>query len=124
MFPVIKMHLGAVEGLQSPLPPAAAGPRVNPQQPPAKQRGTGSDAGAGTLERGRGARARARARSRGRAAAGERQDQGLARGWTSTSHFCFRVFFGDTECPFPRLHMKKDTCGLCAYIHNLRMNII
>lgn len=121
MFPVIKMHLGAVEGLQSPLPPAAAGPRVNPQQPPAKQRDRlrrwSGDAGAGTRGAGAGM-------GRGHAAAGERQDQGLARGWTSTFHFCFRVFFGDTECPFPRLHMKKDTCGLCAYIHNLRMNVI
>lgn len=50
MFPVIKMHLSAVEGMQSPLLPAAAGPRVNPQHPPMDQRGWGSEAAAWTLE--------------------------------------------------------------------------
>lgn len=50
MLPVIKMHLSAVEGMQSPLLPAAAGTQVNPQHRPMDQTGWGSEPVAWTLE--------------------------------------------------------------------------
>lgn len=72
----------------------------NPRHPPGTrdpERDAGSEAGTGHLQLG-----------------AERWGRSLVGGWDSTCHFCFRVFSGDAECPFPNLHMEKIRVCICV----------
>lgn len=54
----------------------------------------------------------------------EGQDQRVAWGWNGIFHFCFRFFFGDTECPFQIYIRKKIHACVYVCIYNLRMDIM